>query len=43
MPDGLGWKISHLKQEGEIKAKKKKKMEQRKAVSKDVGLQRKET
>jgi len=22
MPDGLGWKISHLKQEGEIKAKK---------------------
>ena len=42
MPDGLGWKISHLKQEGEIKAKKKK-MEQRKAVSKDVGLQRKET
>ena len=24
MPDGLGWKISHLKQEGEIKAKKKK-------------------
>ena len=23
MPDGLGWKISHLKQEGEIKAKKK--------------------
>ena len=22
MPDGLGWKIFHLKQEGEIKAKK---------------------